>query len=84
MSSTSRSTREADPKNSDESGTGGFIFTRQDATALFGLFVATLAFFWPMIRPWGHWYIASGDFSDLNRSLQRLERFWTDQILYRL
>jgi len=28
--------------------------------------------------------IASGDFSDLNRSLQRLERFWTDQILYRL
>jgi DNA-binding MarR family transcriptional regulator len=28
--------------------------------------------------------IAAGDFSDLNRSLQRLERFWTDQILYRL
>jgi DNA-binding MarR family transcriptional regulator len=28
--------------------------------------------------------IASGDFQDLNRSLQRLERFWTDQILYRL
>src|SRR5437868_8135590 len=28
--------------------------------------------------------IASGDFADLNRSLQRLERFWTDQILYRL
>ena len=28
--------------------------------------------------------IASGDFHDLNRSLQRLERFWTDQILYRL
>jgi DNA-binding MarR family transcriptional regulator len=28
--------------------------------------------------------IAAGDFQDLNRSLQRLERFWTDQILYRL
>ena len=24
------------------------------------------------------------DFRELNRSLQRLERFWTDQILYRL
>jgi DNA-binding MarR family transcriptional regulator len=28
--------------------------------------------------------IASSDFQNLNRSLQRLERFWTDQILYRL
>ena len=28
--------------------------------------------------------IATADFHDLNRSLQRLERFWTDQILYRL
>jgi DNA-binding MarR family transcriptional regulator len=28
--------------------------------------------------------IASDDFVTLNRSLQRLERFWTDQILYRL
>jgi DNA-binding MarR family transcriptional regulator len=28
--------------------------------------------------------IATGDFVELNRSLQRLERFWTDQILYRL
>jgi DNA-binding MarR family transcriptional regulator len=28
--------------------------------------------------------ITSQDFHDLNRSLQRLERFWTDQILYRL
>lgn len=28
--------------------------------------------------------ISSQDFQDLNRSLQRLERFWTDQILYRL
>ncbi len=28
--------------------------------------------------------IASEDFRVLNRSLQRLERFWTDQILYRL
>jgi DNA-binding MarR family transcriptional regulator len=28
--------------------------------------------------------IASDDFRTLNRSLQRLERFWTDQILYRL
>jgi hypothetical protein len=28
--------------------------------------------------------IAGRDFLDLNRSLQRLERFWTDQILYRL
>jgi len=28
--------------------------------------------------------IASEDFKELNRSLQRLERFWTDQILYRL
>jgi DNA-binding MarR family transcriptional regulator len=28
--------------------------------------------------------IAAEDFQALNRSLQRLERFWTDQILYRL
>lgn len=28
--------------------------------------------------------IAIEDFKELNRSLQRLERFWTDQILYRL
>ena len=28
--------------------------------------------------------IGSEDFRVLNRSLQRLERFWTDQILYRL
>jgi DNA-binding MarR family transcriptional regulator len=28
--------------------------------------------------------IAVDDFQMLNRSLQRLERFWTDQILYRL
>ncbi|MBN9027549.1 MULTISPECIES: transcriptional regulator LdtR [Kaistia] len=28
--------------------------------------------------------IAIDDFQQLNRSLQRLERFWTDQILYRL
>lgn len=28
--------------------------------------------------------IGADDFNSLNRSLQRLERFWTDQILYRL
>jgi DNA-binding MarR family transcriptional regulator len=28
--------------------------------------------------------ITGQDFADLNKSLQRLERFWTDQILYRL
>ncbi len=28
--------------------------------------------------------IGAEDFQSLNRSLQRLERFWTDQILYRL
>jgi DNA-binding MarR family transcriptional regulator len=28
--------------------------------------------------------IGAEDFHTLNRSLQRLERFWTDQILYRL
>ncbi|MCJ8141597.1 winged helix DNA-binding protein [Ancylobacter sp. A5.8] len=28
--------------------------------------------------------IAAQDFQVINRSLQRLERFWTDQILYRL
>ncbi len=28
--------------------------------------------------------IAADDFDTLNRSLHRLERFWTDQILYRL
>jgi len=28
--------------------------------------------------------ISATDFQALNRSLQRLERFWTDQILYRL
>jgi hypothetical protein len=28
--------------------------------------------------------ISADEFSTLNKSLQRLERFWTDQILYRL
>jgi DNA-binding MarR family transcriptional regulator len=28
--------------------------------------------------------INAGEFSTLNKSLHRLERFWTDQILYRL
>jgi hypothetical protein len=28
--------------------------------------------------------INSDEFATLNKSLQRLERFWTDQILYRL
>ena len=28
--------------------------------------------------------IAAEEFSTLNKSLHRLERFWTDQILYRL
>jgi EAL domain-containing protein (putative c-di-GMP-specific phosphodiesterase class I) len=28
--------------------------------------------------------ISLDDFAVLNKSLQRLERFWTDQILYRL
>jgi DNA-binding MarR family transcriptional regulator len=28
--------------------------------------------------------ISSDEFSTLNKSLHRLERFWTDQILYRL
>ena len=28
--------------------------------------------------------IASQDFENMNKSLQRLDRFWTDQILYRL
>ena len=28
--------------------------------------------------------ISQEDFLNLNKSLQRLERFWTDQILYRL
>ncbi len=28
--------------------------------------------------------IQAHQFADLNRALQRLERFWTDQILYRL
>jgi len=28
--------------------------------------------------------IDSDEFATLNKSLQRLERFWTDQILYRL
>jgi hypothetical protein len=28
--------------------------------------------------------ISGEEFSTLNKSLQRLERFWTDQILYRL
>jgi DNA-binding MarR family transcriptional regulator len=28
--------------------------------------------------------ISSDEFSSLNKALQRLERFWTDQILYRL
>ena len=27
---------------------------------------------------------AAGEFGTLNKSLHRLERFWTDQILYRL
>ena len=28
--------------------------------------------------------INASDFTSLNKALQRLERFWTDQILYRL
>ena len=28
--------------------------------------------------------LAVSDFTRMNKSLQRLERFWTDQILYRL
>lgn len=28
--------------------------------------------------------LGSGEFAAMNKSLQRLERFWTDQILYRL
>jgi hypothetical protein len=28
--------------------------------------------------------IDGNEFATLNKSLQRLERFWTDQILYRL
>jgi hypothetical protein len=28
--------------------------------------------------------ISGGDFASLNKSLHRLERFWTDHILYRL
>jgi len=28
--------------------------------------------------------INAAEFSTLNKALQRLERFWTDQILYRL
>ncbi len=28
--------------------------------------------------------LGEGEFDNLNRSLQKLERFWTDQILYRL
>jgi DNA-binding MarR family transcriptional regulator len=28
--------------------------------------------------------LGSGEFETMNKSLQRLERFWTDQILYRL
>jgi DNA-binding MarR family transcriptional regulator len=28
--------------------------------------------------------ISADEFTGLNRALQRLERFWTDQILYRL
>ncbi|MEO0329640.1 MAG: MarR family transcriptional regulator [Pseudomonadota bacterium] len=28
--------------------------------------------------------VAPGEFSQMNQSLKRLERFWTDQILYRL
>lgn len=28
--------------------------------------------------------IGAGEFQSINKSLQRLERFWTDQILYRL
>ncbi len=31
----------------------------------------------------GRWHFAADEFSTLNKSLHRLERFWTDQILYR-
>lgn len=38
--------------------------SRGDLTAHLALLVATLAFFWPMVRPIGaHWYMAAGDFS---------------------
>ncbi len=28
--------------------------------------------------------LSAGEFAGLNKALHRLERFWTDQILYRL
>lgn len=38
--------------------------SRGDLAAHFALLVATLAFYWPMVRPFGrHWYMAAGDFS---------------------
>jgi|GEM_PF-676054 len=64
MSSTSN------PARTDEqagSGDPSRIFSRlnrRDVGALLFLFVANLAFFWPMIRPWGRWYIVQGDFSN--------------------
>lgn len=35
----------------------------------------------PVMKSWG---ISNEEFASLNKSLHRLERFWTDQILYRL
>ncbi|HEX5414081.1 MAG TPA: hypothetical protein VFZ25_00345, partial [Chloroflexota bacterium] len=64
MSSTSRPARAMNPRQPEESGAGGLVLTRRDAAALLGLLVATLAFFWQMLRPVGHWYIVAGDFSN--------------------
>ncbi|MGH2458131.1 MAG: YfhO family protein [Chloroflexota bacterium] len=43
---------------------GQLDVSRGDLAAHVALLVATVAFFWPMIRPFGaHWYMAAGDFS---------------------
>jgi len=43
---------------------GGRLVTRGDVAVHLALLLTTVAFFWPMIRPFGaHWYMAAGDFS---------------------
>src|SRR5579875_1674754 len=41
------------------------VIDQRDLGALLVVLVVVLAFFWPMIRPWGpRWYVVAGDFSE--------------------
>ncbi len=51
-------------EKTDEPRTGWLDVSRGDLAAHLALFGVTIAFFWPMVRPFGpRWYMAAGDFS---------------------